>query len=114
MALTAAQATDPEYWVEHLRGMVRFADCITDLARAPGRVLVEMGPGRTLSSLAQAHPDIRPNQVIAALRHPDDAVADDAFFIAALGRLWALGADFDWSQIWGEARRKRVVLPGSI
>ena len=112
VALTAAQATDPEYWVEHLRGMVRFADCITDLARAPGRMLVEMGPGRTLSSLAQAHPDIRPNQVIAALRHPDDAVADDAFFIAALGRLWALGADFDWSQIWGEARRKRVVLPG--
>ena len=28
-----------------------------------------------------------------------------------LGRLWACGVGFDWSQIWGEARRNRVVMP---
>ncbi|HGG06676.1 MAG TPA: SDR family NAD(P)-dependent oxidoreductase [Aliiroseovarius sp.] len=105
------EATDPDYWVAHLRNTILFADCITTLAAAPGRVLIEVGPGRALSSLSQAHPDISPNQVISTLRHPDDPVADDAYFMAALGRLWALGASIDWPQIWGDAKRARVVLP---
>ncbi len=109
--LTPEQATSPDYWTDHLRNTVLFADCITHLAQAPGRIFIEVGPGRALASLAQAHPQVSPNQVISSLRHPDDPVADDAYFIAALGRLWALGADFDWAQIWGEARRARVVLP---
>ena len=29
-----------------------------------------------------------------------------------LGRIWALGGEFDWRQIWGDARRQRVALPG--
>lgn len=110
--LSDAQAQDPDYWVEHLRNIVHFADCIATLAQAPGRVLLEVGPGKALSSLAQIHPDMTPNQVIHSLRHPDDNVADDAYFIAALGRLWAVGAKIDWPQIWGEAARRRVVLPG--
>ena len=109
--LTAQQATSPEYWVDHLRHMVRFADCIGELAREPGRVFIEMGPGRALSSLARAHPDVSANQVISTLRHPDDPVADDIYFISALGRLWALGGSFDWPQLWGEAPRRRVPLP---
>ena len=51
------------------------------------------------------------NQVIGTLRHPDDTVADDAYFLAMLGRVWAMGGQFDWDQIWGEARRHRVPLP---
>ncbi len=109
--LSPEQATSPDYWVEHLRSPVMFGDCIGYLAQAEGRVFIEVGPGRALASLAQAHPEVSANQVISSLRHRDDPVGDDAYFIAALGRLWALGGDFDWAQIWGEARRKRVVLP---
>ena len=109
--LTPEQATSPDYWVEHLRNTVFFADCLTTLAERPERIYIEVGPGRALGALARAHPRISPNQVIASLRHPEDEVADDAFFIAALGRIWGLGANFDWAQIWGEARRARVVLP---
>ena len=29
----------------------------------------------------------------------------------ALGRFWAMGGTFDWSQLWEGARRKRVALP---
>ncbi|HSG53873.1 MAG TPA: KR domain-containing protein, partial [Paracoccaceae bacterium] len=64
-----------------------------------------------MSSLAQAHDAITANQVIGTLRHPDDIVPDDEYFMAMLGRMWAVGVTIDWHQIWGEARRLRVPLP---
>jgi len=109
--ITKAQATDPEYWVAHLRGTVRYADCITTLAQTPDRVFIEVGPGRALAALTGMHDDVTANQVINSLRHPDDTVADDAYFMAMLGRIWAVGGSFDWDQYWGEARRNRLTLP---
>ncbi len=109
--ITEAEATDPEYWVGHLRGTVHFADCIGTLAENPERIFIEVGPGKALASLTGQHDKVDANQVIGSLRHPDDTVADDAYFMAMLGRVWALGGEFDWAQIWGEARRNRVPLP---
>lgn len=110
--ITDAEATDPDYWVGHLRGTVRYADCITTLAETPGRVFIEVGPGRALAALTGMHNSVTPNQIINTLRHPDDATSDDAYFMAMLGRVWAVGGSFDWDQCWGEARRNRVPLPG--
>ncbi|WP_076659939.1 type I polyketide synthase [Yoonia rosea] len=109
--ITDAQAQDPEYWVGHLRGTVRFADCLTTLAEKDDRVFIEVGPGKAMSSLAGQHGKVTANQVISSLRHPNDNIADDAYFMAMLGRVWAVGGTFDWGQIWGEARRLRVPLP---
>lgn len=110
--LTDARATDPEYWVEQLRRRVDFGACISRLADTPGRVFLEVGPGKTLSALAQMNEALRPGQVISSLRHPEHEIADDAFFLGVIGRLWACGLEADWGQIWGEARRHRVPLPG--
>ncbi|MFP4273864.1 MAG: type I polyketide synthase [Paracoccaceae bacterium] len=109
--LTDEEATDPDYWVAHLRGTVRFASGITTLAQDPERVFLEVGPGKALSSLARQVEGVEANQVINTLRHPDDPVADDLYFMTTLGRLWAVGVGIDWGQIWGEARRNRMVLP---
>ncbi|MDO9526791.1 MAG: SDR family NAD(P)-dependent oxidoreductase [Gemmobacter sp.] len=108
--LTAKQATDPEYWVYHLRGTVMFADCMATLNNTPSRVYLEVGPGKALSSLAQAN-GVPSNQVLSSLRHPDQVIADDAYFIGTIGRLWALGVPVDWAPIWGDASRHRVPLP---
>ncbi|WP_323781256.1 type I polyketide synthase [Thalassovita sp.] len=109
--ITPNQATDPDYWVDHLRNTVLFADCIGTLSEAGDKVFIEVGPGKALASLAGQHPDVTPNQVIGSLRHPQDDIADDTYFATMLGRAWAVGIDFDWHQIWGDARRNRVVLP---
>ncbi len=109
--ITAAEATDPTYWVGHLRGTVRFADCLTTLAQEGGRVYLEVGPGKALSSLAQAHGGVPSQQVLSSLRHPEERIADDAYFLGVVGRLWALGVRVDWDQVWGEAKRRRVPLP---
>ncbi|GGH23137.1 Acyl transferase domain-containing protein [Cribrihabitans marinus] len=109
--LTEAQATDPAYWVGHLRNTVMFADCIATLAETPGRVFLEVGPGKALSSLAQLADAVQPGQVLSSLRHPDQDMADDACFLGVIGRLWACGVKADWAQVWGAARRHRLPLP---
>ncbi|MCR9125436.1 MAG: SDR family NAD(P)-dependent oxidoreductase [Rhodobacteraceae bacterium] len=111
-ALTDEQATDPDYWVAQLRNTVMFADCISTLAQRSGQVFLEVGPGKALSALAQMSETVKPGQVLSSLRHPDQDIADDAYFLGVIGRLWACGVNADWSQIWGEARRNRVPLPG--
>ncbi|MCV0440848.1 MAG: SDR family NAD(P)-dependent oxidoreductase [Hydrogenophaga sp.] len=108
--LSAAQAIDPLYWVGHLRNTVHFADCMATLKGEGQRVYLEVGPGKTLGSLAQANA-IPSNQVINSLRHAEHAVADDVWFLGTLGRLWATGVQVDWEPIWGEARRHRIPLP---
>lgn len=108
--LTAAQATDPAYWVAHLRNTVMFRDGLATLTAVPNRIYMEMGPGRAMSSLAQAN-GVPAAQVVPALRHPEQAMADDAWHMATIARLWACGAAPDWTPVWGEARRLRVPLP---
>ena len=108
--MTDTQATNPDYWVDHLRGTVLFADGLGALAR-DNRVFIEVGPGKALSSLARQHGAIAGQQVLSSLRHPEEEVADDRYFLEVLGSFWALGVAVDWEQLWGDARRNRVVLP---
>ncbi|MFC3528616.1 SDR family NAD(P)-dependent oxidoreductase [Paracoccus mangrovi] len=112
LPMTAEQATSPDYWTAHLRGTVRFADGIAHLAQVPGRVFLEVGPGRAMQAMAKANPGVAANQVVSTLRHRDHATGDDTYFMAALGRFWACGGVIDWDQIWGGARRRRLSLPG--
>jgi acyl transferase domain-containing protein/thioesterase domain-containing protein/acyl carrier protein len=109
-ALTAEEAVSPDYWAAHLRGTVNFRACMETLTAVPGRVYMEMGPGRALSSLAQAN-GVAAGQVIPALRHPAQAMGDDAWHMASIARLWACGVAVDWAPVWGDARRQRVPLP---
>ncbi|MDJ0630912.1 MAG: SDR family NAD(P)-dependent oxidoreductase [Rhodobacter sp.] len=109
--ITEAEATDPDYWVRHLRGMVRFADGIDTLAETQDRIFLEVGPGRAMVALAAQNPKVTRKRVMGTLRDPADKVGDDVYFVTMLGRHWAMGGSFDWSQIWEGARRRRVSLP---
>ncbi|WP_163869379.1 type I polyketide synthase [Myxococcus eversor] len=110
--MTPEEATDPAYWTRHLRQTVRFGDGIRTLAETPHRVYLEVGPGRTLSTLARLQltgPQAPP--VLPSLRHPQDPVPDEELLTATLGKLWAAGIDVDWNGVRGEKRRLRVPLP---
>ncbi|MEM6305403.1 MAG: beta-ketoacyl synthase N-terminal-like domain-containing protein, partial [Pseudomonadota bacterium] len=110
--ITDEEATSPDYWVGQLRGTVQFADCITTLSAPRKRVFLEVGPGKALSALAQMNEGVAAGQVMSTLRHPDQDVGDDLYFVSVIARLWACGVTADWSQIWGTARRNRLRLPG--
>ncbi len=112
--ISPAQAVDPEYWVSHLVSTVRFADGVAELWREPGRVLLEMGSGQTLGSLAlQQIPaeGMGDRAVLSSLRHELDRQPDQRFLLQSLGRLWLSGAEIDWSGFHGDERRRRVPLP---
>ncbi len=107
------EATDPEYWVAHLRGTVQFSEGVRTLIAEGGpMVLLEVGPGRTLSSLARQQPGIGQEQVcLSSLRHPDEAVPDDAYLATVHGRLWAAGVPIELADLWRGERRRKVALP---
>ncbi|MEV0430517.1 beta-ketoacyl synthase N-terminal-like domain-containing protein [Micromonospora sp. NPDC050495] len=110
--ITEQEARDPDYWVRHLRGEVRFAAGLATLARRGGLVLLEVGAGQALSSFARQHAMVDGGQIAAAqtLRSPNKAVDDGAFVLAAAARLWASGVNLDWAEVTGRPHRK-VPLP---
>ena len=110
--ITAEQATDPAYWTAHLRQPVRFADGLAALLADPHTVLLEIGPGQTLATLARQHPAKTLGQtVLNTLRHPQDQQSDRAFLLGALARLWLAGAQIDAAKLFDGEARRRIPLP---
>jgi len=106
--ITPEQATSPTYWVRHLRGTVRFAAGVSALVGGGQRVLVEIGPGRTLCSLARLNESAP--LALPSIRHPQEEANDVAFLLQTVGRVWMAGAKVDFERLQGEGRR-RVALP---
>ena len=110
------EATDPGYWARHLRHAVRFADGLETLAELGDAVFLEVGPGKSLASLARQNRALTQGsskgpRVIPSMRHPKDASDDEAFVLDALGRLWLAGLQVDWSGFHEAEERRRVPLP---
>jgi len=108
--LDPARARDPEYWVEHLRNTVLFADGVDTLLEADDRVFIEVGPGSILGSFVRQNPRAPTQRVFGSLRHPEDATPDDAYFRTILGRMWAVGGEIDLDKLWPR-RPSRIPLP---
>ncbi|HEX2095102.1 MAG TPA: acyltransferase domain-containing protein, partial [Longimicrobiaceae bacterium] len=94
--IRAEEATDPEYWVRHLRGTVRFAEGVLELAGDPDTVLLEVGPGQTLGGFARQSGLIR-QVVLPSVRFRYDRQSDEAFLLSTLGKLWLTGASVKWA-----------------
>ncbi|HEX6290302.1 MAG TPA: beta-ketoacyl synthase N-terminal-like domain-containing protein [Herpetosiphonaceae bacterium] len=106
------QATDPRYWARHLRHAVRFADGLAVLLQEPERILLEVGPGRALSTIARQHPDPTSGRtILSSLPHAQDEADDLAFVLGTLGKLWLAGASVDWERFYADEQRQRVPLP---
>jgi amino acid adenylation domain-containing protein len=108
--ITNAQATSPEYWRGHVRQTVRFADGIAELMKDARYVLLEVGPGQTLTQLARQHP-AKPNEQIVVPSLPLDGDQEVRGLLESLGRLWMAGATIDWKAFYANERRRRLVVP---
>ncbi|MDZ7967879.1 MAG: SDR family NAD(P)-dependent oxidoreductase [Nostoc sp. DedSLP03] len=110
--ITDDEATNPNYWGEHLRQTVRFSDGISQLLQQFEGVFLEVGPGRTLSTLTTQHlqSDAK-HLVLNCLRHVKEQQSDVAYLLQALGRLWLFSVEIDWSGFYTYERRYRLPLP---
>lgn len=110
--ITAAEATDATYWSRHLRYAVRFAEGLALLLKNSRRVLLEVGPGHTLSALARRHPDKSTQETISSLRASPEQKSDEEYLLNAIGRLWLEGIEIDWPKMqMNEQGRLRISLP---
>ena len=110
--ISAAEATSPAYWAKHLRQTVRFGEGIQELLQEPNRMLLEVGPGQTLSMLANMQAsEAGTHPAVNSMRHPSDSQPDTAFLLGTLGKLWMAGININWKHFYEGERRRRVPLP---
>jgi acyl transferase domain-containing protein/acyl carrier protein len=108
----AAEITTPGYWARNLRQTVRFSNCVQELMKEPDRILLEVGPGNALGTLARQHPGGSGKRIVlTTIRHPNEQAADIAVLLNTLGRLWLANVEVDWAGFYKNERRHRVSLP---
>jgi len=103
--------TDPGYWSSQLRHTVRFVPSVLYLFGQSGLVLLEVGPGQTLTTLARQNPAKPPGQatIHSSPRTCKDSETEE--MLSAAGRLWLAGVDLDWRALHGQSAPRRVSLP---
>ena len=110
--LTAAEATSAGYWRRHVREAVRFAAGVGTLLAERGRVLLEVGPGRTLATLARQNGAAAAGAVVVtSLRHAQETTPDLTTMLQALAAVWRAGVPVQWPAVWAGESRRRVMLP---
>ena len=110
--ITATEATDPHYWSRHLRHTVRFDAGVRELFKVPNSVLLEIGPGQTLTTLTQNHLEKSAEQrVVASLPRAQESASDLRSMLDAAGALWLAGRQLDWAAFSSGRRQRRIPLP---
>lgn len=108
--ITDEQATSATYWADQLRHVVRFASGLQTLtARHADAVLLEVGPGQTLSKLAASqHPDCR--RRLHSLAGVTDKRRSEHGLREAVGQLWCEGVDLSWSDYYRDEERRKCSI----
>ena len=110
--ITATEATDPHYWSRHLRHTVRFDAGVKELFKIQNSVLLEVGPGQTLTTLTQNHFQKPSEQrVLSSLPRVQDRRSDLRSMLDATGALWLEGRQIDWAGFSSRRRQRRIPLP---
>ena len=105
---SSAEVGNVEYWLEHMRRPVRFADGMQALAAQGVSHCVEIGPHPVLLSMAAECVPEDQMAWLPSLRRDRPEWAD---LTESLRRLYAAGAKVDWNGFDQGYQRRRTVLP---
>jgi acyl transferase domain-containing protein len=109
------EATDPGYWGRHLCQAVRFGQALSELRSDAGRVLLEVGPGLSLATLAlqtAESPQASGQVVLPTLRPSYDRQPDLAYLLGSVAKLWLAGIPLDSEGLFRHEQRQELPLPG--
>jgi acyl transferase domain-containing protein len=106
------EATDPNYWTNHLRHTVLFEQGIKTLIEANYNIYLEVGVGKTLAHFVHAQVKKDANVCIQyTLPSSHEKTHDQAQFLFALGQLWLSGILPVWKSFYKDEQRQRIPLP---
>ncbi|MEV0639959.1 SDR family NAD(P)-dependent oxidoreductase [Streptomyces sp. NPDC050619] len=106
--VTAEEISDPEYWVRHARGTVRFADAVRTMADDGVRTFLELGPDGVLTAMGKDTVTAADAELVPALRADRD---EELAVTTALARLRTRGVPVDWTSFWAASGACPAALP---
>ncbi|MFG2224953.1 SDR family NAD(P)-dependent oxidoreductase [Streptomyces sp. NPDC048644] len=107
--MVSERVTSPEFWVEHVRRPVRFADAVRAMERDGVRTFLEVGPDAVLSAMIpDCLSDAGEAAAIPLLRRDR---AEPLSAVTALAQAYVRGADADWGALYQGSGARRVELP---
>jgi malonyl CoA-acyl carrier protein transacylase/thioesterase domain-containing protein/acyl carrier protein len=111
--ITAGFGSEGGYWAQHATRPARFNDMLGRTWGLGDPILIECGPGRTLSVLAAQHPGRKVSKLgaIYTLRQNYENESDAEVLLRAIGKVWLSGAAVDWSGITGSRAPHLSPLP---
>ncbi len=112
--MTDEAITSPSYWVNHLRQTVRFADAIDTVLALDNPILLEVGPGKALATLARQQGQGKPVSVCSSLLVINDQDTTYNTLLESLGDLWLRGISVDWNAFYKAEERQKISLPSYV
>ncbi len=115
--ITDNEATSPDYWAKHLRQAVRFHQGLDTLFNLrenadSGWILMEIGPGKTLATLARQHAAKTSKDVVyETMRHSYEDISDTKKLLITISRLWMNNVAIDWEVFHADRQRYKTPLP---
>jgi acyl transferase domain-containing protein/acyl carrier protein len=108
--LDASEATDPAYWVSHVRQPVRFAAAVDTLQAQGASAYLELGPDPVLCAMAR---DCLAGEDTEAAFVPTlrEGRSEADVATRAIAHAYAAGAALEWGAFFAQSGAKRVPLP---
>jgi len=109
--LSAEEATNPDFWVKHVRKTVRFGDAAKLCLEAAPSVFIESGPGQSLESAVKRQlAKDSPHGVVSTIPAADARVDALLYFYSSLGQIWACGDYISW-ELFDKTRKNLASYP---
>jgi acyl transferase domain-containing protein len=102
------EITSPQYWVNHIRQPVRFADSIQTLQQQGCKLFLEIAPKPILLEISRQYLSEDVGLLLPSL-NPDRE--DWQQMLSSLGQLYVKGVKVDWSGFDKDYPRRKVALP---
>ncbi|MCC6401593.1 MAG: amino acid adenylation domain-containing protein, partial [Flavobacteriales bacterium] len=106
------EATSSKYWSDHLRATVRFAQAVKFAWSDADRVMLEVGPRTTATTLArQQSTDNKKQAAVPSLSDSAGNGHELTQLLKAVGGLWQSGVHIDWNKFYEREERCRISMP---
>ena len=102
------EITSFQYWVNHIRQPVRFAESIQTLQQQGYKLFLEIGPKPILLEISRQYLSENVGVWLPSLHPPQE---DWQQMLSSLGQLYVKGVKVDWSGFDKDYIRRKVVLP---